>query len=686
MNRTESTLEETVTLSQAKSLIQSAAHVQSFLLLSPPGIGKSELVRQAAAEAGLSCRSILGTQIAPEDVSGVPHIIGQRSVFCPPRVLLPEDGQPFCLFLDELPASSPDIQKAFYSLLLERRIGEFRLPAGTWVVAAGNRAEDHAMVRSVSTALMNRVVMLHVRHDVFEWLRWAEKANVRVEITNFIEDCPEALLRRPSGDSTPYSTPRAWVSLSRAIDLAQQAGVLDEQVLRALTIGRISPEDASAFRRWFLAVQHAPEVLRFGYSSLMRTAIDRFDLSEVAVQTLKAHAVNDAGDLVKKTPVQLKLMKEMCGGRLGQNLDQARIGEIAEALRKKGLQLSEENEAAAATLTLQQAKSLIQAVGHQESLLLLSPPGVGKSATVQQSAVEHKMICRSLLGTQIAPEDVSGIPRIQGERTVFCPPRVLLPESSEPFYLFLDELPACAPDIQKAFYSLLLERRVGEHTLPEGCVVVAAGNRGEDRAMVRPLSSALVNRIFILNVRVDHTEWLAWARSNGIRSEVIAFLTYMPASLMRGVPNEPRPFSTPRAWESFSRSLDLVEKNLALTAQLRRALAFGTLSPEDASLFCAMAEESLEELLPIEQYLEDPNKLPQQHTARWFVIHRIRTLVERGQFPQVTTRQLNEFLLAIPREMRMALLIDLVKPWSELGASEAMFASLRQVTGLADVA
>ena len=58
---------------------------------------------------------------------------------------------------------------------------------------------------------------------------------------------------------------------------------------------------------------------------------------------------------------------------------------------------------------------------------------------------------RSLLGTQIAPEDVSGIPRIVGNRSVFCPPRILLPEEPEPFCLFLDELPACAPDIQKAF-------------------------------------------------------------------------------------------------------------------------------------------------------------------------------------------------------------------------------------------
>lgn len=164
---------ETVTLSQAKALMRALAAEQSLLLISPPGAGKSESVAQVAADAGLPCRSLLGTQIAPEDVSGIPRIVGERSVFCPPRVLLPENPEPFCLFLDELPACAPDVQKAFYSLLLERRLGEHALPPGTWVVAAGNRSQDRALVRALSSALINRVIILNVRIDVREWLVWA---------------------------------------------------------------------------------------------------------------------------------------------------------------------------------------------------------------------------------------------------------------------------------------------------------------------------------------------------------------------------------------------------------------------------------------------------------------------------------------------------------------------------------
>ena len=172
-------LGEGVSLLEAKNLVRCLAHEQSILLLSPPGLGKSEMVYEAAREAGLPCRSLLGTQIAPEDVSGIPRIVGERSVFCPPRILLPETPEPFCLFLDELPACAPDVQKAFYSLLLERRLGEHALPAGTWVVAAGNRLQDRALVRAMSSALVNRVIILQLRLDSDEWLAWGERAGVR---------------------------------------------------------------------------------------------------------------------------------------------------------------------------------------------------------------------------------------------------------------------------------------------------------------------------------------------------------------------------------------------------------------------------------------------------------------------------------------------------------------------------
>ena len=333
-------------------------------------------------------------------------------------------------------------------------------------------------------------------------------------------------------------------------------------------------------------------------------------------------------------------------------------------------------------MTLREASSLIQCLAHEQSILLLSPPGIGKSDTVVQAAEAAGLPCRSLLGTQIAPEDVSGIPRIVGERSVFCPPRILLPENPQPFCLFLDELPACSPDIQKAFYSLLLERRLGEHPLPKGTWVVAAGNRAEDRALVRSLSSALVNRVIILNVRVDNTEWLQWAQQHGVRSEILAFITFMAEALMRPVPTNPVPFSTPRSWASLSRALDLTEQAGVLTRETRRALAFGRVSAEDAAIFCAMADEQIQSLPSVQSCISNPELLPQSQTSMWFIIQLIRTLAAAGKLNDFQPEQINAFLRSVPQEFRFALLIDLIPEWGHLGADPVMLESLKEVTGL----
>ncbi|WP_203431664.1 AAA family ATPase [Mycolicibacterium vanbaalenii] len=345
-------------------------------------------------------------------------------------------------------------------------------------------------------------------------------------------------------------------------------------------------------------------------------------------------------------------------------------------------------------------------MAHEQSLLLLSPPGVGKSDVTYQTAAAAGLECRSLLGTQIAPEDVSGIPRIVGERSVFCPPRVLLPESPEPFCLFLDELPASSPDVQKAFYSLLLERRIGEYRLPAGSWVVAAGNRAQDRALVRALSTALVNRVVVLNVRVDLHEWLVWADANTVRSDIKAFINFAPDALARPVPAEPVPFSTPRSWASLSRALDLVEQKGILDNSLRRALAFGRVSAQDAAVFCALAENNIAPPEPLHAYLTGAAELPAEDSARWFVLNWIREQVERVYIPDpyaynyrlelvpdyhpepdpalagVTPDHVNRFLLGLPQEHRFAVLVDTIERWSHLGADESLLQTLVDVTGI----
>lgn len=320
---------ETVTLSQAKALIKCLAHDQSLLLLSPPGVGKSDTVAQAAQEMNLACRSLLGTQIAPEDVSGIPRLVGERSVFCPPRMLLPEEAQPFCLFLDELPACAPDIQKAFYSLLLERRLGEHQLPTGTWVVAAGNRLEDRALVRSLSSALINRVIILHIRVDIDEWFTWARNNTVRSEVIEFLNKNRDSLLRPVPSHPEPFSTPRAWASLAQAIDLAEKGGILNDSILKALAHGRVSPADARAFVR-FVQVRRGDKPDPITHNTALSMSIAELELSVRATNCLESEGITTVADLVRRTEEELLEVR---------NFGQTTLTEVKKKLEELGLWL-----------------------------------------------------------------------------------------------------------------------------------------------------------------------------------------------------------------------------------------------------------------------------------------------------------------------------------------------------------
>lgn len=342
-------------------------------------------------------------------------------------------------------------------------------------------------------------------------------------------------------------------------------------------------------------------------------------------------------------------------------------------------------------VSLSQAKELVRCLAPEQSVLLLAPPGVGKSDLVAQAAKDAGLEVRSLLGTQIAPEDVSGVPRIVNQRAVFCPPRQLLGDG-KPFCLFLDELPASPPDVQKAFYSLLLERRIGEFELPKGTWVVAAGNRSEDRAVVRTLSSALVNRVFVLFLKVNRAEWLTWAEGAGLRTDVRGFVAHMPDVLQRPVPEDPVPFSTPRAWALLSRDLDLAEASGRLNDDERRALAFGRVSGRDAALFCTLCEDGLASLREPIEYLDHPEWMPATDTGKWFLVSRIRGAVANRSFAAPTNatepqkaafgEKVTAFLMSFPEEFRFALLVDQVPKWADLGATDAMLAALREVTGV----
>ncbi|WP_037605978.1 ATP-binding protein [Streptacidiphilus rugosus] len=244
----------TVSSSQVPELLLGLATVRPVFLWGAPGIGKSSLVNQFAQSLGLECVSLLGTQLAPEDLIGVPQITPEgRSRFCPPEAVAREE--PYCLFLDELNAATPDVQKAFYSLILDRRIGSYELPAGSIVIGAGNRATDGALARLMPSALVNRLVHVHLRASATDWLGWAAGSGIHPWVADYLGDRPDHLWSAPPKTEEPFSTPRAWHMLSDA--LHSFGPTLDEPTLKVLTHGLLTPAHAVSFCGYAKIVRHS---------------------------------------------------------------------------------------------------------------------------------------------------------------------------------------------------------------------------------------------------------------------------------------------------------------------------------------------------------------------------------------------------------------------------------------------
>lgn len=96
-------------------------------------------MQKFADSLSFPCVSLLGSQLAPGDLIGAPQIVGGKSRFCPPTTIARDE--PHCLFLDELNACSHEVQKAFYSLIHDRKLGEYELPRGS-IVGCGLKRGD----------------------------------------------------------------------------------------------------------------------------------------------------------------------------------------------------------------------------------------------------------------------------------------------------------------------------------------------------------------------------------------------------------------------------------------------------------------------------------------------------------------------------------------------------------------
>lgn len=147
--------------------------IPAAMLWGPPGVGKSDGVREfadrlgTAADKRVNVTDVRLLLFSPVDLRGVPVADAQRRFtdWLMPRIfdMDASDDVINVLFLDELTAASPSVQTAAYQITLNRSVGEHRLPDNTIVIAAGNRTTDRSVAYRMPNALANRLMHFQMR-------------------------------------------------------------------------------------------------------------------------------------------------------------------------------------------------------------------------------------------------------------------------------------------------------------------------------------------------------------------------------------------------------------------------------------------------------------------------------------------------------------------------------------------
>ena len=194
MSTQQNTEARTVTPNEAKVALQHAMKKKRPLFLwGPPGIGKSDIMQQITDD--LEKAFLIDIRLSlwdPTDVKGMPYYAANDNTMkWAPPVELPDEAlakkyKTIVLFLDEMNSAAPAVQAAAYQLILNRRVGTYKLPDNVVIVASGNRETDKGVTYRMPAPLSNRFVHLEMRVDFEDWLQWATENKIHSDVVGYV--------------------------------------------------------------------------------------------------------------------------------------------------------------------------------------------------------------------------------------------------------------------------------------------------------------------------------------------------------------------------------------------------------------------------------------------------------------------------------------------------------------------
>jgi MoxR-like ATPase len=212
----------TVSPNEAKAAIRKCMKKQRPVFMwGPPGIGKSDIVKQLGAEQDRNVIDVRLSLWEPTDIKGIPFYnanLGTMS-WAPPLEFPQDPEDTSILFLDELNSAAPATQAAAYQLILNRRVGTYQLPKGVTIVAAGNRETDKGVTFRMPAPLANRFLHVELRCDFDDWHTWAVSNRVHEQVVGYLGFAKQDLYDfDPRSASKAFATPRSWSFVSELLE------------------------------------------------------------------------------------------------------------------------------------------------------------------------------------------------------------------------------------------------------------------------------------------------------------------------------------------------------------------------------------------------------------------------------------------------------------------------------------
>ena len=287
----------------------------------PPGVGKSDIVRQVGEKLKAKVIDIRVPLLDPTDIRGLPvaDMVNHTAEWLPPAFLpnADRDGDKIILFLDELSAAPPTVQASCYQLVLDRKVGEYTLPKNVVIIAAGNRKSDRAISHTMSSALMSRFTHCELTTDFKDWSYWAIKNKTAPEIIAFLKDAETLFDYDPAKDDPrAFPSPRTWAAASALY----KAG-FEDQILKKALSGAVGQAAANKFMGWLKIKDRMPNIDAILAGEPIK--VDKQDIAYVTVYTLSVRATEKTLDNVWKWSLQFDEYPEIAV-LLAKTLEQGR--------------------------------------------------------------------------------------------------------------------------------------------------------------------------------------------------------------------------------------------------------------------------------------------------------------------------------------------------------------------------